>query len=453
MAALRHTKKRLKQWLFPKGRSLRSTVQSTIQAAVQSAVQSTTQSTGQQWLPPLSGVVWILTLGRVLLHLGTGLVMFYGAIYFVEQVGLSATAVGTALGLGQLSGVLGRVASGSWSDSPRVGRRNVLLLSAVASALGDGVLGFAAGFPLLIVGNLLMGLGVGLYWPAMEALVADFTPEEHRREAFAVTRLADVVGLGLGTAIGGLLVGQTGLYRLLFLGDALSFVLFAVAVVALVPDRRPAVQTAIGHWAGWRKTLSDRLLGLFVIANILFTTYLAQVEATLPLYLKRIVGLAPAQIGVLFSGHIILAAVTQLPMSRLLRPYGHARSLAIAAGLFGAGFVAVWWIQPGAWALAGAIGALALLSLAMVAYTPSGSALVVDLAPESLRGTYLSINSLCWAVGYAVGPPLGGLALDATPAIARGFWIWPVLSVGLVLGLLHWLDRLLDRHLNRASST
>jgi MFS family permease len=89
----------------------------------------------------------------------------------------------------------------------------------------------------------------------------------------------------------------------------------------------------------------------------------------------------------------------------------------------------------------------------MVAYTPSGSALVVDLAPESLRGTYLSINSLCWAVGYAVGPPLGGLALDASPAIARGFWIWPVLSVGLVLGLLHWLDRLLDRHLNRASST
>jgi len=397
------------------------------------------------WLPPLSPLVWVLVLGRVLLQLGTGLVMFYGAIYFVEQVGLSATAVGTALGLGQLAGIAARIASGSWSDSPQVGRRNVLLLSAIASALGDGVLALAAGFPLLVAGNLLMGVGVGLYWPAMEALVADFTPEEHRREAFAVTRLADVIGLGLGTAIGGLLVGKTGLYRLLFVGDALSFLVFAVAIGLLIPDRRPAVKGSIGQWAGWRQALGDRLLYLFVLANILFTTYLAQVEATLPLYLKRMVGLAPEQIGALFSGHIVLAAIAQLPVSRLLRQMGHARALAVAAGLFGLGFAAVWAIQPGAWALAGAIGALAVLSVAMVAYTPSGSALVVDLAPESLRGTYLSINSLCWAVGYAVGPPLGGMALDASPAIARTFWLWPVLSVGVMLGLLYWLDRQLDR--------
>lgn len=428
MAVLRRPQKQLKQWLGPIGRLLMPKI--------------------QRWLPPLSPLVWVLALGRVLLQLGTGLVLFYGAIYFVEQVGLSATAVGTAVGLGQLAGIAARIASGSWSDSPRVGRRNVLLLAAIASALGDGVLALATGFPLLVAGNLLMGIGVGLYWPAMEALVADFTPEEHRREAFAVTRLADVIGLGLGTAIGGLLVGQTGLYRLLFLGDALSFVAFAIAIGLLIPDRRPAAHGAIGLWAGWQRTLGDRLLYLFVMVNILFTTYLAQVEATLPLYLKRVVGLAPMQIGILFSGHIAFAAIAQLPVSRLLRHFGHARALAVAAGLFGLGFAAVWAIQPGAWALAGAIGALVVLSVAMVSYTPAGSALVVDLAPESLRGTYLSINSLCWAVGYAVGPPLGGIALDASPAVARAFWLWPVLSVGVMLGLLYWLDRRLNDRLN-----
>jgi MFS family permease len=400
------------------------------------------------WLPVLPSLVWLLTAGRVLLHLGTGLVMFYGAIYFVEQVGLSAAAVGAALGLGQLAGVLGRVASGSWSDSPQVGRRNVLLLSALASALGDGVLAIADDFPLLVGGNLLMGLGVGLYWPAMEALVADFTPEDQRREAFAVTRLADVVGLGLGTAIGGLIVGQTGLYRWLFWGDALSFVVFAGAIVLCIPDRRPLGQGAIGKRAGWGVVLRDRLLHLFVLANILFTTYLAQVEATLPLYLKRIVGLAPEQIGLLFSGHIALAAVMQLPVSRGLRSLGHARSLAVAAGFYALGFAAIWAIGPGPWALVGAAGALAVLSVAMVAYTPSGSALVVDLAPEPLRATYLSVNSLCWSVGYSIGPPLGGLALDASPATARLFWVGSTASVAIVLGLLYGLDRRLPSRLS-----
>ena len=45
-------------------------------------------------------------------------------------------------------------------------------------------------FPLFVVGNLLMGFGVGLYWPATEAVVADITADQQRNEAFALVRLA-----------------------------------------------------------------------------------------------------------------------------------------------------------------------------------------------------------------------------------------------------------------------
>jgi MFS family permease len=86
--------------------------------------------------------------------------------------------------------------------------------------------------------------------------------------------------------------------------------------------------------------------------------------------------------------------------------------------------------------------ALAVLAIATVTYLPAASAFVVDLAPESLRGVYLSVNSQCWAIGYFVGPPLGGWALDQSEAIAYGFWIALALSTGLAIAILRGLHRL-----------
>ncbi len=80
--------------------------------------------------------------------------------------------------------------------------------------------------------------------------------------------------------------------------------------------------------------------------------------------------------------------------------------------------------------------------LAIVAYTPTASALIADLAPSSLRGVYTSINSLCWAAGYAIGPPLGGWALDRSPQFAHNFWLGLAATVPLVWAILWWLEGL-----------
>ena len=68
-----------------------------------------------------------------------------------------------------------------------------------------------------------------------------------------------------------------------------------------------------------------------------------------------------------------------------------------------------------------ALCALLLLALAKVIYIPSASSLVGDLAPQSLRGVYFSLESQCWAVGYFIGPSLGGWALDQSPEFSSGF--------------------------------
>mgnify|MGYP001800549570 FL=1 len=403
----------------------------------------------QRWFPQLDRRVWLLAAGRLLSQIGIGFVLFYAPIFFVNQVGLSATQVGLGVGSQALSGLVGRFVGGSMTDSRRWGRRQTLLLSALISALADGVFLLSNGFPIFIAGNLLMGLGVGLYWPSTEAVVADITPATERNEAFALVRLADSVGLGLGVILGGVLISTTQRYRLLFVVDGVSFLLFFGLIYWAIAETRPEQPGDRSFWQGWTVALKDSILWVYVAVNILLTGYIAQIQSTLPVYLNQFVptgeavGFSEATLSILFTGHVILTALCQLPIARLLKPLAQPRALMISTVLWGVGFALVWATGTGLFnrASVGAALALAVMAIATTAYTPIASSFVAMLAPEALRGVYLSINSMCWALGYFVAPPLGGWALDQSPQMAHSFWLLAAASIVPVLAILAYLDR------------
>ena len=411
----------------------------------------------QNWLPKLDRRVWILASGRLLSQIGIGFVLFYAPIFFVNQVGLSATQVGLGIGSEALSGMAGRFLGGSMTDSPLWGRRKTLLLSALISTAADGVFLIANTFPVLVCGNLLMGLGVGLYWPSTEAVVADITPAPDQKEAFALVRLADSLGLGIGVILGGLLIATTQQYRLLFAIDGVTFILFFALIYRAIPETRPDDSQDRPFLQGWWVALRDPLLLVYVTVNILFTGYIAQVHSTLPVYLNRFVasdagqGLPEATLSILFTGHVALAAACQLPMARFLRPLSHPRALMVSASLWGIGFTLIWITGLGGFSQSsvGAALALGIMAIATTAYTPVASSFVVMLAPEALRGVYLSVNSMCWAMGYLVGPPVGGWALDQTRLISDSFWLAAAMSVFFVISVLYALDWQLRRQASR----
>ncbi|MEO0535827.1 MAG: MFS transporter [Cyanobacteria bacterium P01_A01_bin.123] len=404
----------------------------------------------QQWLPTLDSRVWLLALGRLLSQVGIGFVLFYAPIFFVDRVGLSTTQVGLGIGIGAIAGLVGRFLGGSLADSQQGGRRKTLLLSAAVSAGADGILVLADNFPLFVLGNVVMDFGVGLYWPATEAVVADITPIKDRNEAFAVVRLADSIGLGCGVVLGGALISLTGLYRLLFVIDGVTFLVFFVIIFRFIAETRPDQPSGAQFLEGWGVALRDKSLLIYVVVNVLFTSYIAQVQSTLPVYFNQFVavnpqtgkGLAEGTLSILFTGHVVLSAVCQLPVARRLKGLPMARSLMIAAGFWGIGFLLVWLAGitdalPIVWAGL----ALAVMAIATVSYTPIASALVVSLAPAQLRGVYFSMNSMCWAMGYFIGPPIGGWALDQSRAVADGFWLGAAMSITVAIAILVVLDQ------------
>lgn len=412
----------------------------------------TSQSQLSSWLPSIHPQIWIFAIGRFFSEVGTGFTVFYAPIFFVNQVGLSATSVGVALGSASISGIVGRIVGGSLADSEEWGRRRTLLLATAISAIGSLVLAATSNFTILVIGSLISGLGIGFYWPAAEAVVADASQIDNRRETFAIARLADNLGLAIGIVLAGFLIAIIGSYRWLFVIDAISFmVFFGVVYVGInqTEQQQMGESEKTQYFASWMTVLSDRRFLVYIAVNIFFTIYISQIHSTLPLYFKNFVikstteGFAQTTISVLFAWHLVLAIICQLPVTSALKRCSHTLALTVSAILWAIGFGLIWvsgtapshnlvWVAL----------ALGVFAVAIVSYTPSAASLVTELAPEDKRGVYFSINAVCWGIGYFIGHPLGGWALDQPRIITDSFWLGFSLSVAIVVVILQYLNRI-----------
>lgn len=407
----------------------------------------------KSWFTPLHPQVEIIVLGRFLAQVGSGFTLLYTSIFFVNQLGFSSTSVGLALGSASISGIIGRIMAGSFCDSEFWGRRRTMLLAAGIGAIASLILAATTNFSTLVAANLLMGLALGLYGPANDAAISDLTAAEQYRETYALIKFIDNIGLEIGIILSGALIGITGAYRTLFVINASAYVfLFVLVYTSVVETYKPQLTTAISLKDSWRKALSDRRLLVFVVVNILFTTYCSQLTSILPLYFKNVCltnsgqGFSETTISTLFSWHIALAIVLQLPSAHVLKRYSQAHALMFSAVMWALGFGVIWVMsvtsvgQMG-WAILG----LEILAIATICFIPAATSLVKDLAPPSQRGVYFSINSLCWAVGYFIGPLLGGWILDQPNQVADSFWIGLACSVIITIAILQHLHQMLQK--------
>ena len=395
------------------------------------------------WLPQLRREIWILATGQLLLYIGQGFTLVYASIYFVNELGFSPTQVGLALSSSGLAGIVGRFWSGYAIDSDFWGRRRTLMLSATITAFACFCLAFATTFTLLVAGNLLLGLGISLYWPANLSVTTDLTTTENRTEAFALTRLVDNLGLGLGALLAGQYVAMAGSYSSLFILKGLTYLLFVgVIYVAIEETRQPRVDVR-NVWQDWWQALCDRNLLIFLSANLIFTIYAAQHTATLPLYLANFIphgntetGFSEQWISYFFVWQVFLKIVLQLPITRLVKAINHVSVLLFSLILWSGGFFLLWvvGITP-AKALFFTIIAFSLIAFAEILYSPAGISLIGEMSPENLRGIYFSLESQCWSIGFTIGPAIGGWALDHPETVGVNLWLY-LITGGLVASVI-----------------
>lgn len=144
--------------------------------------------------------------------------------------GLMTTVVFAAYALGVIATLLlvGRL-------SDRIGRRPMLLAGLACSAASAVAFLAEGGLPLLFAGRLLSGISAGVFTGTATAAVVELAPERHRGRAALVATAANMLGLGLGPLLSGVLAQYLpGPLVTVYLVD-----LALVAVAALLARRLP----------------------------------------------------------------------------------------------------------------------------------------------------------------------------------------------------------------------
>ena len=403
-------------------------------------------------LPDLPRAAWIVLGGDALSALGSGLTLPFFVVYLHAARGLDLAVAGLALATIAVAGLAGNPLGGWLSD--RVGPRNALVAGLLVAAAGSLAVAFVREPWQAFAAAALLGLGVAVIWPALDALLASVVAAERRASAFGVRHATLNAGFGLGALVAAVLLagGTPSRFGLLYVLDALSF-LALIPILLAVPAlgrRVPVAADAAGAPAGYREIVRDPLFRrVWALMALLVTVGYAQYHAAFPVYATTAGGLSASGLSAAFAANTFTVVCAQLLMLRLLAGRRRTRGVALVGVLF----AGAWAITLLAGQLAGS-GATMLFALAMVALglgetalAPIMPALVNDLAPERLRGRYNGAFALAWTTGFIAGPLLAG------PALAAGFGdallVVLMAACGLAAITARRLERTLPPALNR----
>jgi MFS family permease len=380
--------------------------------------------------PGLPRSVQTLQAGALLNAFGNGLAYPFLFIYLHNVRGISLGVTGLIVATNSTVGLLAGPVSGPLVD--RFGGR--LLLGA---ALGLMTLGYGS-YPLVhhpwqgFAASAVAGTGNAVFWPAQSSLIAGLAPPDRRHSAFAVQRIMMNLGIGLGAMTGGFIAttSEPHTFTLLFLGDALTFLLYA-GVLTVVPQPAradPADRRAVG---GYAAVLRHRVfLGVIALNFVLIAAGMSLIEV-FPAYAKNHAGVTERDIGWIFLVNTLLIVVAQLPVAKLLEGRRRMRSQALVGCVWAGSWVLVAFVGnsfSGAEATALFAVVFGLFGIGECLHGAVQAPLVTDLADHRLIGRYMAASAFSWQVAFSAGPAAAGFLLAFSPT---ALWL---LAAGVLLG-------------------
>ncbi len=345
--------------------------------------------------------------------LGFGIILPF-LPYYAEHLGATGLGLGLLFTAYSATQMVGAAVLGRLSD--RFGRRPILLLSLLGSALSMALCGFAQTLVGLCLARALAGLFGGSIATA-QAYVADVT-EDHERAKYmglvgASIGLGFVVGPALGVAIRGLGYSFAGA-AFTAAGLALVNFLFGLArlresttVRSAMSARRPGPAQMLRALA--RPGLTQVLLAAFLttFAFVGMETTFAFLGAVRFAFDERSFGLVLVYVGV------VIVIVQGGLIGRLTRRFG-VRPIAVVGG--SAMALALAGIGLGT-TLPVALAALGLLAVGQGLVSPSLSTLNSLTAAAGEQGWSLGAGQSLAAAARGVGPVMAGWLYDQSGRI------------------------------------
>lgn len=359
----------------------------------------------------------------VVMMLGFGIIIPIMPFY-VERFGAGGTELGLMMAL---FSVMQFIFSPFWGGlSDRYGRKRVMMVGVVGSAVSMFMLGLAQDMTMVFVSRILGGLLSAATFPTAMAYISDSTTDAERGEGMGVIGAAMGVGMVLGPGLGGW-VGGDNLSAPFMLAGVLSLAALVVIWIILPESLKVEHRTADkvrfqGPQLGdlWRALFGP--VGFLLFLAFLVNFALANFEGVFALFADKAYGYGPGQVG---SVMVVVGLVSSLVQMLLTGPatkrFGEAGVIKYSLVFSALGFV-LMAISPNNFLVVLTVGFFvfsnAMLRPAIISLTSKKSV--------GGQGMALGLNNSFQSLGRVIGPLWAGVMFDQN-------YLLPYISAAVIM--------------------
>lgn len=304
--------------------------------------------------------------------------------------------------------------------SDRVGRKPVLVVSVLGTAVGFLLMGLAGSLAMLFVARLLDGAAGGNIGTA-QAYLADISTREERAKAMGILGAALGLGFVFGPAIGGVMSRCFGMHAPFLLAAGMAFVnaalILAVLPESLPPERRGR-RNRESIFAVFRHS-DGRVYAAVTATYFCLIAGFAMMTTVYALFLFHRFGLDELHTGAMLAMVGLIGAVIQGGLiGRLVARFGEARLATAGASILAVSLFALPLATGLATLVVYSVGVAIGNSLLM----PTLTGLASRSVDQNWQGRALGLMQSAGSAARWIGPALAGLLLSFDVGRAREFY-------------------------------
>jgi DHA1 family multidrug resistance protein-like MFS transporter len=335
---------------------------------------------------------------------------------YASSFGVSASAIGLAVAAYGLARFLAVLPGGQLAD--RWGRRPVLAIGGLISAVGSFWCAEAHSFVEFILARVVAGAGAGIILTIGQIVLADISPPDRRGRNIATYQAAFLFGFGIGPFPGGLLAGAHGLAAPFLMTGVASLLTTAIAWF-LVSETRSVRTSAVAADNAAEIPFVRQMLGLLSHRGFLLVSLISLMNAVvrtgglfalIPLLATATLGLSVAEIGFAMMVSGIFGLVAAYPAGWLADQIGRKAVIVPSTVLTAMSMVLFCYAPSYAWFIAASI----VWSVAASISSSAPAAYAVDASPPGMNASAMSAFRMTADAGYVLGAPVLGLLADLT---------------------------------------
>ena len=261
---------------------------------------------------------------------------------FALYLGAGPEAIGFAVGVSTVTGIFFKLPAGALSDV--IGRKRTMLIGLLFFAFMPFTYLLVKDYSLLIVIRFLHGLATAIYGPVAMAVVADIAGK-NKGEMLSWFSSVTIIGNLLGAPLGGFILHRgpgaaspsIADFQYAYLASGVAGLFSLVLAVSVLrgdksaEDGKGLKESFLKFISGIKEVISDKRIAITSAMEGLQNMTVGALEAFLPIYAVKVVGLNEFQAGILWGVQVVTTILSKPIMGKTSDKYG--RKALITLGL------------------------------------------------------------------------------------------------------------------------